>query len=328
MISGRFLSIRLAPSDRASVRGSGGDDPKEMGRARVANSASLLCSWSMKPLVWMSGSLQSSEEMRISPFDHGFTVGNGVFETMICHAGHPFAFSRHYERMERSAAVMGLSLRPRNELLEASLEVLRANDLSACRARLRITVTGGPAPLGSERGNSNETTLVAASPAAKWNDTEDVIVVSYSRNENGALSGVKSTSYGENVVALEEARSLGAGEAIFPNTRGELCEGTGSNVFLVSEGILLTPPLKGGCLAGVTRALVLELCEREGIVVMEKAVPVTSLARAEEAFLTSTTREVHAIRSVNGQILGGVPGPVTTRLGSVFRILTETDLDP
>ena len=276
----------------------------------------------------MNGSLQPSEEMRISPFDHGFTVGNGVFETMISYEGHPFAFTRHYERLERSAAVMGLSLLPQNELLEASLQVLDANDLTGSRARLRITVTGGPSPSGSERGNSGETTLVAASPALEWSDMEDVIVVSHSRNENGALVGVKSTSYGENVVALEEARSLGAGEAIFPNTRGELCEGTGSNVFLVSEGVFLTPPLSGGCLAGVTRALVIELCGREGIEVREKAVPVTLLERAEEAFLTSTTRGVHAIREVNGKILGREPGQITRRLGRAFRALAETEIDP
>ena len=278
----------------------------------------------------MNGSLQPSGEMRISPFDHGFTVGNGVFETMISYEGegYPFAFTRHYERLERSAAVMGLSLRPQNELLEASLQVLDVNDLTGSRARLRITVTGGPSPLGSERGNSGETTLVAASPASEWSDMEDVIVVSHSRNENGALVGVKSTSYGENVVALEEARSLGAGEAIFPNTRGELCEGTGSNVFLVSEGVFLTPPLSGGCLAGVTRALVIELCGREGIEVREKAVPVTLLERAEEAFLTSTTRGVHAIREVNGKILGREPGQITRRLGRAFRALAETEIDP
>ena len=276
----------------------------------------------------MNGSLQPSEEMRISPFDHGFTVGNGVFETMISYEGHPFAFTRHYERLERSAAVMGLSLLPQNELLEASLQVLDANDLTGSRARLRITVTGGPSPSGSERGNSGETTLVAASPALEWSDMEDVIVVSHSRNENGALVGVKSTSYGENVVALEEARSLGAGEAIFPNTRGELCEGTGSNVFLVSEGVFLTPPLSGGCLAGVTRALVIELCGCEGIEIREKAVPVTLLERAEEAFLTSTTRGVHAIREVNGKILGREPGQITRRLGRAFRALAETEIDP
>ena len=282
----------------------------------------------MKPLVWMNGSLQSYEEMGISPFDHGVTVGNGVFETMISFTGHPFAFTRHYERLQRSASVMGLSLRPREELLEASLAVLDANKLGKRRARLRITITGGPAPLGSERGNAGETALVAASPSPEWGETEDVVVVAHSRNENGALAGVKSTSYGENVVALEEARSLGAGEAIFANTRGELCEGTGSNVFLVVEGILLTPPLSGGCLAGVTRALVIELCKREGIAVTERAIPVTTLQHAEEAFLTSTTREVHSIKSVNGRLLGSAPGPVTQRIGRTFGILVESNIDP
>ena len=278
--------------------------------------------------VWINGALQSTEEVGISPFDHGVTVGNGVFETMLASDGSPFAFTRHYERLNRSAEMMGLSVRSREELWRASLEVLQANELVGCRSRLRITVTGGPAPLGSERGEQGETTLVAASPSAEWGDTEDVIVVPYSRNEHGALAGIKSTSYGENVVALAEARKRGAGEAIFANTRGELCEGTGSNVFLVSGGLLITPPLSSGCLAGVTRALVIELCEREGIVLEEKAVPISSLERAEEAFLTSTTREVQPIREVDGRLISNVPGEVTSRLQRSFRVLMDAELDP
>ena len=278
--------------------------------------------------VWINGALQSTEEVGISPFDHGVTVGNGVFETMLASDGSPFAFTRHYERLNRSAEMMGLSVRSREELWRASLEVLQANELVGCRSRLRITVTGGPAPLGSERGEQGETTLVAASPSAEWGDTEDVIVVPYSRNEHGALAGIKSTSYGENVVALAEARKRGAGEAIFANTRGELCEGTGSNVFLVSGGLLITPPLSSGCLAGVTRALVIELCEREGIVLEEKAVPISSLERAKEAFLTSTTREVQPIREVDGRLISNVPGEVTSRLQRAFRVLMDAELDP
>ena len=278
--------------------------------------------------VWINGALQSTEEVGISPFDHGVTVGNGVFETMLASDGSPFAFTRHYERLNRSAEMMGLSVRSREELWRASLEVLQANELVGRRSRLRITVTGGPAPLGSERGEQGETTLVAASPSAEWGYTEDVIVVPYSRNEHGALAGIKSTSYGENVVALAEARRRGAGEAIFANTRGELCEGTGSNVFLVSGGLLITPPLSSGCLAGVTRALVIELCEREGIVLEEKAVPISSLERAEEAFLTSTTREVQPIREVDGRLISNVPGEVTSRLQRSFRVLMDADLDP
>lgn len=282
----------------------------------------------MEATVWINGSLRDAAEGGISPFDHGMTVGNGVFETMLSCAGTPFAFTRHHQRLQRSAETMGLSVGSREELRSACLEVLRANGLGECRARLRITVTGGPAPLGSERGEAGETTLVAASPTVEWGETEDVSVVPYSRNENGALAGVKTTSYGENVVALAAARAKGAGEAIFANTKGELCEGTGSNVFLVSEGLLVTPPLESGCLAGVTRALVIELCEKEGREVREKELPVSALARATEAFLTSTTREVQAIRAVDGVVLPDVPGEVTFRLRSAFRALAEGEIDP
>ncbi len=282
----------------------------------------------MGVMVWINGALQSTDAVGISPFDHGMTVGNGVFETMLSSAGKPFAFTRHHRRLQRSAAAMGLSVRSQEELWAASLEVLQANELVGCRARLRITVTGGPAPLGSERGEEGETTLIAASPTTEWADTEDVVVVPYSRNEHGALAGIKSTSYGENVVALAEARRRGAGEAVFANTKGELCEGTGSNVFLVSKGLLVTPPLSSGCLAGVTRALVMELCEREGIVLEEKALPISSLGRAEEAFLTSTTREVQPIRAVDGRLLPNAPGELASKLRSAFRALVDSELDP
>ncbi len=156
----------------------------------------------------------------------------------------------------------------------------------------------------------------------------DVSVVPYTRNETGALAGLKTTSYGENVVALSFAKERGAGEAIFANTRGELCEGTGTNVFIVLDGDLITPPLEAGCLAGVTRALVLEICEKEGIPVSEKAVPITALHQSSEAFLTSTTREVQPIGKVDGMELPNVPGEVSSRLRAAFRALAEAAVDP
>ena len=296
--------------------------------AGVANLPRMRCASGMPAIVWMNGTLCPAEEVQISPFDHGITVGNGIFETMISHAGMPFAFTRHYRRLAKSAEAMGLSLRAADELKSALQCVLTANKLEAGRARIRITVTGGPAPLGSERGQAGETTLVAASALGEWGATEDVIVVSYTRNEQGALAGLKTTSYGENVVALARAREGGAGEAVFANTKGELCEGTGSNIFLVSGGKLVTPPLSSGCLPGVTRALVLELCEREGVEVMEKSVPVTTLHEAAEAFLTSTTREVQPIRAVDGLELPRVPGVLTSRLREAFQRLVERESDP
>lgn len=278
-------------------------------------------------MIWLNGKLQPLAEAAISPFDHGVTVGDGVFETLIAYEGIPFAFRRHHERLVRSAEGMGLEPPEPGPLREACIELLGANGLTGQLARVRITLTGGLAPLGSERGDAPATLMVAATPAPSLGESAAVVVVPYTRNEGGALTGMKTTSYGENVVALSFAKQRGGGEAIFANTKGELCEGTGSNVFLVTDGELVTPPLASGCLAGVTRALTMELCEQEGIPVVEKNLPVTALHQATEAFLTSTTREVQPIATVDGISLP-VPGDVTARLRSAFRALADTDVDP
>src|SRR5207253_4095293 len=136
-------------------------------------------------------------------------------------------------------------------------DVLVANAIDD--GRVRVTVTGGPSPLGSERGPGSPTVIVAASALAAWPATVDVAGVPWPRNERGALAGLKTVSYAENVVALAWAHERGADEAIFANLAGRLCEGTGTNVFVAHDGRLLTPPLPSGCLAGVTRQLLLEL---------------------------------------------------------------------
>ena len=279
-------------------------------------------------MIWLNGSLQPLETAAISPFDHGLTVGDGVFETLIAEAGMPFAFTRHYERLVRSAGAMGLTVRPVEELREGCVALLQANALEDQPARVRITVTGGPAPLGSERGSASETVVIAATPVAGFGETADVVVVPYTRNERGALVGLKTTSYGENVVALAYAKERGGGEAIFGNTRGELCEGTGSNVFLVHEGALVTPPLESGCLAGVTRALVIELCGTLGVPLREESVPLSALSESPEAFLTSTTRDVQPIGEVDGVVLERAPGEITATLRKEFLDWARREIDP
>jgi branched-chain amino acid aminotransferase len=204
--------------------------------------------------------------------------------------------------------------------------VLASNGLGD--ARLRITVTGGEAPLGSERGDAAPTIMVAASELVVPPAVADVVTVPWARNERGAVAGLKTISYAENVRALAYAREHGAGEAVFPNTRGDLCEATGSNVFLVLAGVLHTPPGETGCLLGVTRALVLELAAEVGIPVEEAALPLDSLHRADEAFLSSTTREVQAIGRVDGHPLPAAPGPLTQQLADEFTKLVARDLDP
>ncbi len=278
------------------------------------------------PTVWVDGVLAAEPEARVSPFDHGVLVGDGVFETMRVYDGVPFAWRRHCDRLVRSAAGLGLTVPDRGLLRDAADAVLAANQLR--EARVRITVTGGYSPLGSERGDASPTVVVAASGLRPWAPVAQVVVVPWVRNERSAVAGLKTTSYAENVRALAWAHERGAGEAVFANTRDELCEATGSNVFIVRDGVIETPPESAGCLLGVTRALVLELCPELGVRAVERPLPIGALARADEAFLTSTVREVQPIGTVDDVDLPGAPGPVTELLAAAFTELVATDPDP
>src|SRR5581483_10598575 len=177
-------------------------------------------------------------------------------------------------------------------------------------------------------GDAPPTVIVAAAVTRARQPAEAVVTVPWPRNERGATAGLKTISYAENVRALAYAQQRGASEAVFANTRGELCEATGSNVFLVVDDVVVTPPETSGCLLGVTRALVLELCQRLGVPHAERVVPLASLGTAAEAFLTSSTREVQPIGRVDGDALPAAPGPVSARLADAFVTLIASDLDP
>jgi branched-chain amino acid aminotransferase len=271
--------------------------------------------------VWVDGAVVDVATASVSAFDHGLTVGDGVFETLRVYDGTPFALRRHLDRLATSATGLGLEAPDRAVVTGAISEVVAAAGLGD--ARLRVTLTGGPAPLGSGRGSAGTTLVVAVAALEAFPPTAQVVVVPWPRNERGALRGLKTTSYAENVVALARAAASGAGEAIFGNTVGELCEGTGTNVFVGIGGRLVTPPLSSGCLAGVTRAVVLEVAEVE-----EADLPLGALADADEAFLTSTTREVQPIALVDGKPLPAAPGPLTTVAAAAFADLLRRDLDP
>ncbi|MGH9246739.1 MAG: aminotransferase class IV, partial [Acidimicrobiales bacterium] len=221
-----------------------------------------------------------------------------------------------------SAAGLGLSLPPAAELRAAVEATIAANDAAGV-GRLRITITGGPSPLGSTRGDEPPTVLIIATPAEPWPATTRAVTVPWPRNEQSATAGLKTISYADNVVALAYARQRGAGEAIFPNLAGNLCEGTGTNVFVGIHGRLVTPPLTSGCLAGITRELLLERGVAE-----EADVPMTALAVADEAFLTSSTREVQPICHIDDRALPGCPGLLTRTATHTFAGLLARDRDP
>lgn len=272
--------------------------------------------------VWINGTLLADSDARVSVFDHGLTVGDGVFETVKVVAGVPFALTRHLARLRRSAVGLGLPEPDLGAVLAGVGELLAAAG-PLDRARLRIMVTGGSSPLGSERGDAGLTAVVALGEWPARGTSCDVVTVPWPRNEHGALAGLKTTSYAENVLAIGYARQRGGSEAIFANTAGNLCEGTGTNVFVVSGGRLLTPPLSSGCLAGVTRGLVIEWAGAE-----ETDLALGALGAAGEAFLTGTTRDVQPIRAVNGVPLAAAPGPVTRRAAEIFAARSAAEPDP
>ena len=259
---------------------------------------------SAAPVVWFRGELIDPSRPVLSVMDHGLLVGDGVFESVRVVGGVPLALDRHLARLERSARGMGLDP-PDLDAARAGVTAVLAAGLPD-PGRLRITVTSGPGPLGSTRGHSGETLFVIGTALAPVPASARVAVVEWVRNERGPLAGIKSTSYAENALALAAAQARGADEAIFANTRGDLCEGTGSNVFVVVDDELCTPPLSSGCLAGVTRGLVVELTGAD-----EVDLPLDALARSPEAFLTSTTRGVQPIAAVDGNLLAACPGPHT-----------------
>lgn len=275
--------------------------------------------------LWVDGTLVDPETPAVSAVDHGVTVGDGAFETAKIDDGVPFALTRHLRRLDRTMAGLGLPVADHDHILKGVEAVLSGKRIDV--GRLRFTVTAGRGPLGSDRHDSELTHIVTAVPHARPEPCGAVVTVPWVRNERAATAGLKTTSYADNVVALAHAKAHGAMEAVLANTRGELCEATGSNVFVVTGGVVRTPPLDSGCLAGITRELVLEWCRADGIEVVEDALPLEVLNGADEVFLTSSIKDVLPVSAVDGRSLPA-PGPVTADICAVWARHAALEVDP
>ena len=275
--------------------------------------------------VWVNGDLVDPHGPAVSALDHAVTVGDGVFETAKIVDGHPFALTRHHRRLERSAAGLGL---PPVDLAFVDKGVAAVLEGAPVEfGRLRYSVTGGIGPLGSDRADASLTYIVLAAPQSPPPVSAKIAVVPWTRNERSAVAGLKTTSYAENVVALARAHAVGAVEAVFGNTRGELCECTGSNVFVVVDGVVLTPPAESGLLLGITRELVLEWGHAAGIEIREESLPLSVLGTADEVFITSSTKDVLPVHAVDDRVMPPAH-PVTDTLLRLFRTNAERDADP
>lgn len=271
--------------------------------------------------AWCNGELVEPRSPALSVLDHGLVVGDGVFEAVKVVDNTPFALTRHLRRMTRSARGLGLP-EPDQDMVRHAIKLTMA-DQDLLRGLIRITYTAGISPVGSARDPSAVPSLVViAKDRPMASRRTSIVTVPWTRNEQGALCGLKTTSYGENVRALAYAEQRDASEAIFANTLGSLCEGTGTNVFCVFDGIVTTPPLSSGCLAGITRELVIEWTD-----VHERDISMKEFAKADEVFLTSTTRDVQAVKRLDGKSLGKKQ-PVTKAVAEAWARREPRDLDP
>jgi branched-chain amino acid aminotransferase len=273
------------------------------------------------PVVWMDGHLYAdARDARVGATDHGLVVGDGVFEALKVTPAGPFALGRHLDRLERSAAAMGLPVPDRAAIRTGVDAVLEGRAFQ--HGKIRITYTGGDGPLGSQAAYGTPTLVVAAAPTTLPPASTDVVTAPWRRNEHGALTGVKSTSYGENVRGLAYADAHDCGETIFLNTAGHVCEGTGTNVFCVFGGEVVTPPLAAGPLAGITRELLLEW-----VPVVERDLTLEEALTADEVFLTSSLRDVQLVERWDGHAFTGL-GATTARVAGVFAARAADRLDP
>jgi branched-chain amino acid aminotransferase len=245
---------------------------------------------------YVNGLIVEATESFISVFDHGFTVADGVFETLKINSGEVFALDRHLRRLENSCRNLGIAFPSKPLIHEAVASTAIANKTTV-KGRMRITVTSGLGPLGSDRITTEPTLVISVAEQKPWGECAELLLVPWTRNVDSPIVGIKTTSYAENVYALDVAHNLGFTEAIFMSSNGLLSEGTGSNVFLVKDGQIVTPGTNAALLPGITRELVLEWISTV-IPTYERDLTQADLFTADEVFITSSTRDVQPVSRI------------------------------
>lgn len=273
-------------------------------------------------LVWLDDRLVPADEAHVSVYDRGFRSGEGIFETFRAYAGWPFRLEAHLERAAAGARVLGFELPARSHLVRALRRTAEVNHDGDDLA-LRLTVTAGQVDPDSPfpgRPAGAPTTVVTAHRLRIDPSAYEVGVRGALIARAREVPDVKAVSYLASSLARREAVARGADEALLVGPDGTLLEGSYSNIFLVRQRFLLTPPVEAGILPGVTRAVVVELAVGTGLEVREQRLTADDLRAADEAFLTATTREVVPLVEVDDQRVGtGEPGPVTRALHRAYR---------
>jgi len=268
--------------------------------------------------VYINGDLLEEKDAKVSIFDSGFLLGDGLFETMRAYNGTIFALDSHLDRLMGAARVLELRNLPgKPELADACKQTVKTNDLS--EARVRLTVTRGLPE------KSIPTVVVTAVPFEGYSeelyeDGMSAITLPGYRCSNSLLSAIKSISYLGSILARREAVASNSDEALLINEHGRITEGSFTNIFAVKEGELYTPPIKEGLLPGITREFVIEIASKAGYRIHQHTMPVAKIFDFDELFLTNSLMEVMPLTNVDGNLIAnGKPGPVTKDLAQLYK---------
>jgi branched-chain amino acid aminotransferase len=281
----------------------------------------------MSATVNVNGRITPECEAVISVFDHGFLYGEGIYETMRTYHGRPFLFDRHMRRLRRSASLIDLALPFSDEQLERQIQTTQEAARLDGEAYIRVLVTRGIGELTYDlKATPNPSIVIIAKPQIDpapevYENGVRVVIVDIVRNHPSTVNPmIKSNNLMNSALAMQQALRSHAFEGVMRNYKGELTECTTANLFIVTNGIALTPPLEAGLLPGITREFLFDIGKDVGVEVAERPLHDEDLFGADEAFLTSTTRELVPIVTVNDRMIGnGRPGPVTWKLLNAFR---------
>jgi branched-chain amino acid aminotransferase len=283
-------------------------------------------------IIYLNGEFVPKEKAVVSVFDHGLLYGDGLFEGIRAYHGRVFKLGDHLDRLYDGARAITLKIPvSKDEMQEIVLETLRRNNLRD--AYIRLVVTRGPGDLGLDPRKCPKAFIFCISasivlyPDELYEKGMSIISVSTRRNiPTACIPRVKSLNYLNNIYAKMEANLAGMPEAIMLNNEGYVAEATGDNIFIVKNGVLITPPSSAGILEGITRNAVMDIAREKGIPVAEKMFTMFDVYTADEVFLTGTAAEVIPCINVDGRVIAsGKPGEMTWELIAAFHELTKVD---
>lgn len=282
--------------------------------------------------VYVNGKYFPKEEAKISVFDHGFLYGDGVFEGIRAYDGRVFRLKEHIDRLYNGARAIMLDIPlTKQQMIEVVLETLRRNQLRD--AYIRLVVSRGEGDLGLDPRKCHKPTIVCITdkivlyPDKMYEEGLEIITAATRRNPPEAVNPqMKSLNYLNNIMAKIEANLAGVPEALILNVDNYVAECTGDNIFIVKNGVIITPPTYAGLLIGITRNAIIEAAQNLGIKVEEKLFTRYEVYTADECFLSGTAAEAIPVVKVDGRVIGeGKPGPVTKQILKAFKELIKND---